>query len=213
MRLHTGTSSQNQEREMCGFPCFLLKLPFCWVLVKDWRICRVLLHLISSLPETDEARINCLHLSHETEAFLGEIICPDHIVNFIVLDLNTVLCCVKVILWASTLATLKLQLYLQADSLCCQAKIQWIPMCCYSPAGIMRAVVSVMIVVKDRRHAGWGRSSKYLDIMWSSDVSWCLPSERVEGFIPQYYAFVYVHIHYFLREIRGIISLFYLISI
>ena len=35
------------------------------------------IHLISSLPETDEARIDCLHLAHEeTEALLGEIICP-----------------------------------------------------------------------------------------------------------------------------------------
>ena len=67
------------KREKCVvLPCFLLKLPFCWVLVKDWRICRVLhIQLISSLHEIDEARIDCLHLAHEkTEALLGEVICP-----------------------------------------------------------------------------------------------------------------------------------------
>ena len=35
------------------------------------------IHLISSLHEIDEARIDCLHLAYEkTEALLGEIIGP-----------------------------------------------------------------------------------------------------------------------------------------
>lgn len=71
------------------------------------------------------------------------------------------------------------QLYLQAGSIMLSGKDSVDTLCVAIPSvqvGIMRAVVSVMIVVKDRRHAGWEDTFRVLRYyVKSGDMSWCLP--------------------------------------